>query len=95
MAYFSNGTEGLFLEEQCESCLHGMKDDLMCPVMHVQLEYNYKQIDDHNKYLRAAMNLLVDEQGNCLMKAAMEKAGIKFDLSGRDQMSLDMERGES
>lgn len=95
MAYFSNGTEGLFLEEQCESCLHGMKDDLMCPVMHVQLEYNYKQIDDHNKDLRAAMNLLVDEQGNCLMKAAMEKAGIKFDLSGRDQMSLDMERGES
>ena len=90
MAYFSNGTEGDVLTEQCHNCLHGLDDEIMCPVTHVQLEYNYKQLDDGNQDLRAAMNLLIDERGNCLMRAAMEKAGMIIDLSGRDQLPLNI-----
>ncbi len=56
--------------------------------MHVQLEYNYKQLDDGNQDLLGAMNLLIDKSGNCLMKAAMDKAGIKIDLSEKDQLLL-------
>jgi hypothetical protein len=87
MAYFANGTEGLGLEEQCETCLHGMYDGL-CPVVSVQLTYNYKQLDAGNGDLRAAMNMLINEQGQCRMKAAILQAGIVFDLSGKDQLPL-------
>ena len=88
MAYFANGTEGDTLNEQCHKCLHGMSDSVLCPVAAVQMEYNYKQLDDGNEDLHAAMNLLVNEAGECQMKAAMEKAGTTLDLSGKDQLPL-------
>jgi hypothetical protein len=62
MAYFSNGTEGDVLDNQCAQCPLGQ---LPCPVALVQLEYNYEQLDDGNAKLREAMNLLINEQGIC------------------------------
>ena len=86
MGYFSNGTEGFYLEEQCHNCLHGLNDEMLCPVALVQLTYNYSQIG--NDDLQAALNMLIDEHGICLMKHAIEKAGIRFDFSEREQLSL-------
>jgi hypothetical protein len=88
MAYFPNGTAGEVLDDQCDSCLHGMNDGVLCPVYHAQMEFNYKQVDDGQELLRAAMTMLINEQGKCQMKTAIEQAGIKLDLSGRDQLPL-------
>lgn len=89
MAYFANGTEGDILTNQCHTCLHGMNDDVLCPVVSVQMTYNYDQLNDGNEDLRAAMNMLIDEQGNCRMCQAIKQAGVTFDLSERDQLTLD------
>lgn len=88
MAYFAKGTEGLNLDEQCDNCLHGMNDGIMCPVAAVQMAYNYIQLNPGNEDLRAAMNLLIGERGNCQMSAAMKTAGVVIDLSGREQQEL-------
>ena len=62
MAYFSNGSEGMILEEQCARCPLGEKP---CPITLVQLLYNYKQVGIPT--LRDAMNHLINEQGQCQM----------------------------
>ena len=68
MAYFSNGTEGEVLDEQCSECrLPGA-----CPVLWVQTEYNYTQLNKKNKDLRKAMNCLIDKKGNCQMKIQID-----------------------
>jgi hypothetical protein len=74
MAYFSNGTEGAVLDEQCVVCPVGRHPNLPCPVLLLQLAYNYRQVDEGQEPLREAMNCLVNERGTCLMKKAMEKA---------------------
>ena len=74
MAYFSNGTEGIVLDNQCAVCPVGRHPDLPCPVLLVQLAYNYQQVDKGQEKLREAIDCLVDEQGTCLMKKALEKA---------------------
>ena len=66
MAYFANGTEGFVFEHECGSCRLGQ---LPCPVAWVQLEYNYKQID--NPTLRDAIRSLVSDDGTCQMKACI------------------------
>lgn len=63
MAYFANGTEGDVLEEQCSTCPLGEKG---CPIIHVQMMYNYDQIGIPK--LREAMNMLVDEKGKCQLR---------------------------
>ncbi len=63
MAYFSNGSDGEYFERQCEDCPFGDKG---CPVLRAHLMYNYDQIG--NKGLRAALNMLVDEHGDCQVK---------------------------
>lgn len=88
MAYFPNGTAGEVLDEQCQNCLHGVSDSILCPVAHIQMIYNYQQLDEGNEDLRAAMGLLIQLDGTCQMKEAMEKAGTTLDLSGRDQLPL-------
>jgi len=88
MAYFSNGTEGMYFDEQCHNCIHGMNDEVMCPIVYVQTTYNYDQLNKGNEQLRDAMTYLVDERGDCQMKKVMEEVGIKFDLSERDQIEL-------
>jgi len=86
MAYFPNGTAGDILQKQCDKCLHGMNDSLICPVVQVQLTYNYEQIG--NEDLQTALNILVDDAGTCRMRTAMIQAGITIDLSGREQLPL-------
>lgn len=86
MAYFANGTEGLYLDEQCCGCLYGLDEEVLCPVSAVQNIYNYDQIG--NDKLREAMDLLIDKKGICRMKKAILAAGIKFDFSEKDQMQL-------
>ena len=72
MAYFSNGTEGEILDEQCFECLHSIDDfTIYCPIAAVQAEFNYRQCK--NPELKAAMNFLIDEKGNCQMKPIIER----------------------
>jgi hypothetical protein len=73
MAYFSNGAEGIVLDNQCAVCPVGRQPDLPCPVFLVQLAYNYQQVDEGQDKLRDCLTCLVDEQGTCLMKKAIEK----------------------
>ena len=70
MAYFPNGTSGEVLDEQCTECY--IPDDAPCPVLNIQGQYNYKQLNKGNKDLENAMNLLIDEKGNCLMKIQID-----------------------
>lgn len=70
MAYFSNSTEGMYLDEQCARCIHEDPND-GCPVAFVQQIFNYDQIG--NDYLQKAMNLLVNESGDCQMKPLIDK----------------------
>jgi hypothetical protein len=62
MAYFANATEGDQLEMQCETCPVG---DEACPIKLVQLVHNYDQCG--NDQLKQAMNVLIDEEGQCQM----------------------------
>lgn len=83
MAYFSNGTEGRVLDEQCSDCPLGAgwndpdqpllfdveRTMRYCPVAFVQGMYNYDQIKKGNEKLREAMSLLVeDKQGQCQVR---------------------------
>lgn len=74
MAYFPNGISGEVLDEQCESCIHGIKDDVMCPVYYVQATYNYKQND--NAGMEEIITHLVDKKGVCQMKRSLDMAGL-------------------
>lgn len=88
MAYFANGTEGLYLEAQCCECLHRGNDDVMCPISAVQTLYNYDQIG--NEDLTAAMNFLINEQGDCQMKKALDTLNL---INSADDLT-DLERWE-
>ncbi len=68
MAYFSNGTEGAILERQCKEC---QIDDDICPILAMQLEYNYAQCK--NELAIKIMNTLVDEDGICQMFELVNK----------------------
>ncbi len=74
MAYFSNGTEGMILDEQCSQCPVGESEDSCCPVHAIQMLYNYDQLKKGNEQLREAMNLLVDGKGKCQMRVAILNA---------------------
>lgn len=71
MAYFSNGTEGMILDEQCAHCPVGKHPEASCPIILVQSVYNYEQLKDGNEKLREAMNALVNEKGICQMRKVM------------------------
>jgi hypothetical protein len=63
MAYFSNGSEGQILDEQCAHCPYGEDP---CPVYLVQSNFNYDQCDVPK--LKDAMNVLINEEGICQMR---------------------------
>lgn len=67
MAYFPNGTAGTVLDEQCDKCLLLASDP--CPILLVQLNYNYEQLDKEGKENKIGelLNCLVDEKGICQM----------------------------
>lgn len=70
MAYFSNGSEGCALDAQCSDCR--IPNDAPCPILWVQMTYNYDQLDKGNEKLREAMNCLVNERGECQMKPIID-----------------------
>jgi hypothetical protein len=67
MAYFSNGTEGMVLDNQCSECIYGEEP---CPIALMQLEFNYEQIG--NTLARRIMDTLIDEKGICQMKKLID-----------------------
>lgn len=83
MAYFANSSEDV-LTQQCYDCplgagwsnpnqkrLFGDERPLRpCPVALVQLQYNYDQIDIPK--LRAAMTVLVSDQGECEVRKLLQ-----------------------
>lgn len=71
MAYFANGSEGEILDDQCAECK--LSNDADCPVLWVQLTYNYKQLDKGSEILREAMNCLIADKGICQMKKCMDE----------------------
>ena len=62
MAYFSNGTDGEALENQCAICRYG---DRACPIYAVQFNYNYDACN--NKTARAILDELIRNDGTCNM----------------------------
>lgn len=82
MAYFSNGTEGEKLDQQCDECPLGQGP---CPVFLVQMLHNYDQCD--NEKLKAAMNLLIDERGICQVRPQLLRAGVKAPESNPETIS--------
>ena len=89
MAYFSNGSEGMVLDEQCCDCIDNAKGR-WCPIRSLQVYYNYKQND--NKDLTDAMNMLINEKGMTrkeLNARCIEGFGVAADyLSKSDASSL-------
>lgn len=79
MAYFSNGTEGMILDDQCAECPVGESEDSCCPVHAIQMLYNYDQLKKGNEQLKEAMNVLVDDKGKCQMRVAILKATVERD----------------
>jgi hypothetical protein len=65
MAYFPNGSSGEVLDEQCFRCPLGEKP---CPVLCVQMRYNYDQLDAGQEKLRTALSVLVDDSGICQVR---------------------------
>lgn len=74
MAYFSNGSEGEKLDEQCSQCPLG---EGACPVFLVQMLHNYDQCG--NEKLKAAMNLLINEEGLCQMRQLLMEKKVAVD----------------
>jgi len=73
MAYFPNGSAGEVLDNQCAECPLG---DGPCPVLLVQMMYNYDQLAVGQEKLREAMTILVDNGGICqVRKQVLEKNG--------------------
>ena len=71
MAYFPNGSSGDYLDAQCADCpanKNAGSDGPQCPILHVQLLYNYDQLDKGQEKLKSAMELLIGEDGNCRMR---------------------------
>jgi hypothetical protein len=73
MAYFSNGSEGALLDEQCSRCKYGA---LPCPIYFVQTEYNYDAVK--NEVASEILNYLVKNDGTCTM---FEMAKKDFEIT--------------
>jgi hypothetical protein len=62
MAYFSNSTDGMKFDEQCNKCKYG---EHPCPIAYVQMTYNYDAAN--NEVATKILNNLVDNNGKCQM----------------------------
>ena len=69
MAYFSNSSEGAYLEAQCAECPLG---DGPCPIYGAQMVFNYEQIG--NDLATKIMNNYVSEEGVCQMRSLVVEA---------------------
>ncbi len=75
MAYFSNGSEGAYLDEQCGECFHANDDEACCPVWAVQQNFNYDQCKKGNEDLKKAMEILINRKGICQVKLLVDTTG--------------------
>ena len=65
MGYFSNGTEGMFYEEEyCVKCLHYGDERKGCPVWGAHLLYNYERGTDAASILDILIPRFKDKCGN-------------------------------
>lgn len=62
MAYFSNGSEGMVFDAQCQKCKYG---DKPCPIALVQITYNYDAVN--NEVATKILDTLVKHDGTCTM----------------------------
>ena len=78
MAYFSNGSEGGILDEQCAECV--LPDNCPCPVLWVQMDFNYKQLDKKGERTMVSdvLDCLINEKGECQMKIQLDKLYPKY-----------------
>lgn len=69
MAYFSNSSEGMIFDDECDECRLDY-----CPITHIQMFFNYEQVG--NEMARKIMNLLVKEEDGkyigCQMKPMID-----------------------
>ena len=82
MAYFSNGSEGMCLDEQCAECRHGYKP---CPIYAIQLEFNYKAAND--ELATEILNKLINNDGTCHIFEAFKK---ELELSDGEKAQQDL-----
>lgn len=85
MAYFSNGSEGMCLDEQCEECRYGQKP---CPIYCVQLNYNYDACN--NEVATNILNDLIKNNGVCEMFKEFKK---DFQLTEGEKTQLNLFEG--
>lgn len=64
MAYFSNSSEGMVLDDQCSRCKLST-GDLPCPILMAQMNYNYEACG--NSIATAILNDIVAPGGACQM----------------------------
>jgi hypothetical protein len=88
MAYFSNGSEGEVLDEQCADCPIGRHPDAPCPVLLVQSLYNYDQCEEGQEKLREVLNLLINEKGICHMREVLLKFVTKEPIRAIDPRKI-------
>lgn len=62
MAYFANGSEGMFFDEQCMNCKYGQEP---CPIAFAQLECNYEAAN--NETATKILDILIDNKEGCMM----------------------------
>jgi len=77
MAYFSNGSEGMCLDDQCSICKYGQEP---CPIFYVQFNWNYEACN--NKPAREILDHLISNNGTCRMFEAFKR---DFKIDARDQ----------
>lgn len=68
MAYFSNGSEGMCLDDQCAKCKYGKSH---CPIAFAQLNWNYEVCND--PVAREILDFFVEQNGTCAMWVEFRK----------------------
>lgn len=76
MAYFANSTESTALDQQCSEC----RITEACPVLLAQSLFNYRQAG--NQDLERCLNLLIDTDGFCFMKKAIDETPFRRSTDG-------------
>ena len=62
MAYFSNGSDGMAFNGECQQCKFGQEP---CPIAAVQLLFNYDSVN--NNLATNILKMLVHDDGECTM----------------------------
>lgn len=66
MGYFSNGTEGMFYQEEyCEKCVHDINGD--CPIWLAHILHNYSECNKPDSILHILIPREGGRNGQCKM----------------------------